>query len=151
MIVGALTSGWSADRYGRLVVLLFSNGLMTILAIGAFFSSDIVSFIVLQFCLGTARQVRSSHLVANNLSCFIKPTKAKQHSQVVYNCAYVLLMEWMSTDFRSKCAVLLHCFWILGLLVSAGLGYAIANWRYVQLVIAFANVTCILYIWYLIS
>ncbi|XP_054708104.1 organic anion transporter 3-like [Uloborus diversus] len=123
-MLGALTSGILADKYGRKYVLLLS--LLFHTSFGVF-----LHFLPLFGVFATVFSMQS-FLIAG-----------------VQCTSYLMLMENLPTKWHGKAALAIAVFQCCGQLILATLAWLIRHWRYIQLVISAPGVVVIGYFWLL--
>ena len=62
-------------------------------------------------------------------------------------CAFTLMTETFSKKYREFAGVGAQLFWASGVVLLAGLGYLLPNWRHLQLVITLSVLVSVLYLW----
>ncbi|XP_055339624.1 organic cation transporter protein-like isoform X2 [Paramacrobiotus metropolitanus] len=122
-IIGSPIFGWTSDKYGRRKTLILSNIAYSLLSIGVIFSRDIISFSVLRFCVGLARQG-------------------------MHSAFFVLMMEWIQSHRRGPWAAIAQFPFSAGVLLLALFGYLLQNWHHMQIVLAVSNFTAIGFYWF---
>ncbi|MBN3303197.1 S22AD protein, partial [Amia calva] len=124
LLVGAMVFGPLADRFGRRSVILLSFLLQFLFGVGTAFSPNIYVYIVLRFVVG----MTISGLTIN---------------------MFVLGTEWSGISKRSFCTIFSHGFFAVGLMLLAGIAYAIRDWRTLQLVLSAPVAGFAVYYWVL--
>ncbi|XP_075684793.1 solute carrier family 22 member 13-like [Rhinoderma darwinii] len=124
LLIGAIIFGPLGDRIGRRPVILISILLMFSFGLGAAFVTDFYVFIVLRCFVGIAM----SGVLINNL---------------------VLVAEWVGPSHRAYATITGHVCFAIGLMVLAGIGYAIRNWRLLQIACSAPSALLFFYIWFL--
>jgi len=62
-------------------------------------------------------------------------------------CSFVLIMEYVGTQYRSKVGFGIWYFWILSLVLLALLGYLIPNWRTLSIVTSAPGLLFFIFWW----
>uniref|UniRef100_H3AWW9 Solute carrier family 22 member 13b n=1 Tax=Latimeria chalumnae TaxID=7897 RepID=H3AWW9_LATCH len=124
LLVGALVLGPSGDRFGRRPTILLSMLINTVFGFGAAFAPNIYVYIALRFVVGAT----VSGILINTL---------------------ILGTEWLGVAQRSVATILCHCCFATGLMVLAGIAYAIRNWRLLQITGSVPMAILFFYIWVL--
>ncbi|XP_044150190.1 solute carrier family 22 member 13-like isoform X1 [Bufo gargarizans] len=124
LLIGSLFFGHLADRIGRRPVILISILMMFAFGLGAAFVTHFYIFMVLRCFVGIAM----SGVLINNL---------------------VLVAEWVGPSQRAYATITGHTCFAIGLMVLAGIGYAIRNWRLLQIACSAPSALLVFYIWFL--
>jgi sugar porter (SP) family MFS transporter len=95
-VIGALTSGRPADRFGRKPILFIIAALYVITAIGSAAAGDIASFIIFRFLGGIG--VGASSVVAPTYIAEISPAKIRGRMTALFqfNVIFGILMAYVS-------------------------------------------------------
>lgn len=107
-ILGSLISGFAADRYGRKPVVVVSQILYSITAIGITFLPSFNGILVFRFILGALGT----------------PT------------FYMMGMEVCETKWRSVVGIMMALPWAVGTMLWGGAGYFIRDWYWLQLFVS---------------
>ncbi|MEE6467387.1 hypothetical protein FKM82_007223 [Ascaphus truei] len=124
LLIGSLIFGPLGDRIGRRPVILISMLLQLSFGVGLAFVTNFFVYIALRCVVGIAM----SGILINNL---------------------VLVAEWVGSSQRARATITGHVCFAVGLMVLAGLSYAIRNWRLLQLVGSLPTALLFFYIWVL--
>ncbi|XP_056374361.1 solute carrier family 22 member 13-like isoform X2 [Hyla sarda] len=124
ILIGSLIFGPLGDRIGRRPVLLISILLMLAFGLGAAFVTEFYAFMVLRCFVGIAL----AGVMLNNL---------------------VLVAEWVGPSQRAYATITVHVCFAIGLMALAGTGYAIRNWRLLQIACSVPTALLVFYIWFL--
>ncbi|XP_069814945.1 solute carrier family 22 member 13-like [Dendropsophus ebraccatus] len=124
ILIGSLIFGSLGDRIGRRPVLLISILFMVAFGLGAAFVTEFYAFIVLRCFVG----IGTAGIMLNNLA---------------------LVAEWVGPSQRAYATITVHVCFAIGLMALAGTGYAIRNWRLLQIVCSAPTAILALYIWFL--
>ncbi|XP_043923140.1 solute carrier family 22 member 13-like [Protopterus annectens] len=122
LLVGALLFGPSADRFGRRPLVLLSVFLNVAFGVGMAFSPNFYVLTALKFGIGTT----VSGILINT---------------------YALVTEWSGVTQRACATIITHSCYAIGLMILAGVAYAIRNWRMLQLAMSLPMVILVYYIW----
>ncbi|XP_036364392.1 organic cation transporter protein-like isoform X1 [Octopus sinensis] len=106
-LIGAFVFGILADRYGRHHCFFFGLTLMIASGIINIFINSFIVFIFLYFFQGFG-QVGS------------------------YFCSYTIMIELVSTKYRSPLNFSLHIMYATGVMVLVGFAYALPSWRHLE-------------------
>ncbi|OXU19889.1 hypothetical protein TSAR_009160 [Trichomalopsis sarcophagae] len=121
-LLGGLVAGILADRIGRLPVLamcLYAQGTMAV-----------ALYVIQEYQL---------FLVFRGLQAFFV--------QGLESCTFILCMELFPAKFRTLIALVVLSMRAFGMAVLAGLSYAVADWRILQLVVSVPTAVTVFYIW----
>ncbi|XP_075172848.1 solute carrier family 22 member 13-like [Anomaloglossus baeobatrachus] len=124
ILLGSFIFGHLGDRIGRRPVILISILLMLAFGLGAAFVADFYVFMVLRCFVGIAM----AGVLINNV---------------------VLVAEWVGPSHRAYATITGHVCFAIGLMVLAGIGFAIRNWRLLQIACAAPTALLVFYIWFL--
>ncbi|KAG8573295.1 hypothetical protein GDO81_012346 [Engystomops pustulosus] len=124
ILIGSVIFGPLGDRIGRRPVILISILLMFSFGFGAAFVEDFYVFMVLRCLVGFA----TAGILINNL---------------------VLVAEWVGPSQRAYATITGHVCFAVGLMVLAGMGYALRNWRLLQIACSAPSALLVFYIWLL--
>ncbi|XP_011339732.1 solute carrier family 22 member 7 [Ooceraea biroi] len=122
VLLGALITGFLADRFGRLpvqAICLYAQGMM---AVALYIVQSYSAFLVLRGLQGA----------------FV---------QGLQNSTYILSLELFPMRSRTVIALIMQISWSIGLVLLAVLSYIIPNWRILQLAISVPTAITVLYIW----
>ncbi|XP_029444244.1 solute carrier family 22 member 13-like isoform X1 [Rhinatrema bivittatum] len=122
LLIGALIFGPLGDRIGRRPIILLSLLLQLVFGVGAAFAPHFYVYVALRCVVG----IGISGIMINNL---------------------VLVTEWVGVAQRAHATIISHIFFAIGLMVLAGLAYAIRSWRLLQLVGSLPVALVFFYIW----
>ncbi|XP_047493242.1 solute carrier family 22 member 20-like isoform X2 [Penaeus chinensis] len=106
--VSPLLGGYLADRYGRLVVVIITQAVVTVTSVGIVFLSDFTLILAVRFVMGSV-----------NLLTF-----------------FVLAMEVCEPKHRSTVGILIGLPWALGTMWWGMMAYFIRDWRWLQLAVS---------------
>ncbi|XP_063591453.1 organic cation transporter protein-like [Penaeus indicus] len=106
--VSPLLGGYLADRYGRLVVVIITQVVVTITSVGIVFLSNFTLILAVRFVMGSV-----------NLLTF-----------------FVLAMEVCEPKHRSTVGILIGLPWALGTMWWGMMAYFIRDWRWLQLAVS---------------
>uniref|UniRef100_A0A3Q3MQL6 Solute carrier family 22 member 6 n=1 Tax=Mastacembelus armatus TaxID=205130 RepID=A0A3Q3MQL6_9TELE len=123
VLVGAFVFGALSDRYGRRILLLFSNLLMAVSGTCAAFSPSFSLFCLFRFGCGMAL----SGLGLNTFS---------------------LIVEWIPTRVRTVVGTLTGYCYTVGQLILAVIAYFIRDWRWLTLAVSLPFYVFFLYSWW---
>ncbi|XP_069585888.1 solute carrier family 22 member 13-like isoform X2 [Ranitomeya imitator] len=123
LLLGSIIFGHLGDRSGRRPVILISTLLMLAFGLGAAFVAEFYVFMVLRCFVGIAM----AGILINNV---------------------VLVAEWVGPSQRAYATITGHVCFAIGLMVLAGIGYAIRNWRLLQIACAAPTALLVFYIWF---
>ncbi|XP_031781611.1 solute carrier family 22 member 13 [Nasonia vitripennis] len=121
-LLGGLVAGILADRIGRLPVLamcLYAQGTMAV-----------ALYVIQEYQL---------FLVFRGLQAFFV--------QGLESCTFILCMELFPAKFRTLIALVVLSMRAFGMAMLAGLSYAVADWRILQLVVSVPTAVTVFYIW----
>ncbi|KAK2889904.1 solute carrier family 22 member 2-like [Channa argus] len=123
-LVGSITIGYLADRFGRKITFLISNVLNGIAGILVAIAPDYVSLLVFRTLYGFG--VKGGWMAA-----------------------YVLITELVGVEFRRTVGILYQMFFSVGLLLLTLLAYFITDWRWLQVVITIPYILMLSYYWFI--
>ncbi|GAV07409.1 hypothetical protein RvY_17246 [Ramazzottius varieornatus] len=121
-VIASPISGWATDHFGRRPTLFVSYGVYTVSQIGLIFSRDYISFTLLRFTVGSARQIMNTAF-------------------------FVLMMEWIPPNKRVLWGTFSENQYNMGLLLTALIGFLLQNWIHIQIFIAVFCVTAVPLFW----
>ncbi|GAV08705.1 hypothetical protein RvY_18362 [Ramazzottius varieornatus] len=116
-------AGWAADKYGRRPTSLINYGVYAVLETALVFSRDYISFVLLRFFVGVARQMMNSAF-------------------------YVLMMEWIPPSRRGTWGAMTELKYATGVLLITLMGFVLQNWIHIQAFIAGLSLCAIPLFWY---
>ncbi|GAU93956.1 hypothetical protein RvY_05807-3 [Ramazzottius varieornatus] len=122
-VVATPLAGWAADKYGRRPTLLISYGVYAVLETALVFSRDYISFVLLRFLVGVARQAMNSAF-------------------------FVLMMEWIPPSRRGTWGAIAEVQYTTGVLLITLIAFLVQNWTHIQAFIAALSVVAIPLYWY---
>ncbi|XP_061661476.1 solute carrier family 22 member 13-like [Syngnathoides biaculeatus] len=108
LLIGAVVSGFMADRFGRRFVVLLAILLLFLFGVSAAFSPNVYVYIALNFMCGV-----SMAGIVTNIS--------------------VIGGEWCESSKFAFCTIISQSFYAIGLMLLSGLAYLIRDWRVLQL------------------
>uniref|UniRef100_A0A7M4FIB0 Solute carrier family 22 member 3 n=1 Tax=Crocodylus porosus TaxID=8502 RepID=A0A7M4FIB0_CROPO len=120
-LAGAFTLGYAADRYGRILVYLFSCLGVGVCGIVVAFAPNFSIFLIFRFLQGV----------------FGKGT---------WMTCYVIVTEMVGSDQRLV-GIVIQMFFTLGIMILPGIAYLIPTWQGIQLAITLPNFLFLLYYW----
>ncbi|KYO18672.1 hypothetical protein Y1Q_0009127 [Alligator mississippiensis] len=120
-LTGAFTLGYAADRYGRILVFLFSCLGVGVCGIVVAFAPNFSIFLIFRFLQGV----------------FGKGT---------WMTCYVIVTEMVGSDQRLV-GIVIQMFFTLGIMILPGIAYLIPTWQGIQLAITLPNFLFLLYYW----
>ncbi|KAM3928000.1 solute carrier family 22 member 13-like [Leptodactylus fuscus] len=123
-LIGSVIFGPLGDRLGRRPIILISVSMTFAFSLGAAFVTHFYVFIVLRCIVGIAM----AGILINNL---------------------VLVAEWVGPSQRARATIIGHVCFAVGLMALAGVGYAIRNWRLLQIACSAPTALLVLYFWFL--
>ncbi|XP_054004284.1 organic anion transporter 3-like [Hylaeus anthracinus] len=124
LLMGAWIAGLLSDRIGRLpvqAICLYTQGTM---AVAMYVVQNYPTFLALRGLQGV----------------FV---------QGLQNSTYILSLELFPAKARTFVALVMQIAWAIGLMLLAGLSYAIPDWRILQLAVSVPTAITVLYIWIL--
>ncbi|XP_015513351.2 organic cation transporter protein-like [Neodiprion lecontei] len=122
VVIGAWIAGVLTDRVGRLPVLAMCLYTQGTLAVALYIIQDYRAFLVVRALQGV----------------FVQGLQIS---------TYTLLLELFPVRSRTLVSMTLQFGWAIGLLLLAGLSYAVADWRVLQLATSVPTAVTVLYIW----
>lgn len=122
VVIGAWIAGVLSDRVGRLPVLAICLYTQGTLAVALYVIQDYRTFLVVRALQGVF--VQGLHI-----------------------STYTLLLELFPVRTRTLVGMASQFAWALGLALLAGLSYAVADWRILQLATSVPTAVTVLYIW----
>ncbi|KAF4098458.1 solute carrier family 22 member 6 [Onychostoma macrolepis] len=126
VLVGAVIFGGLSDRFGRRVLLLFSNLMMAVGGTCAAFSTSFTMFCIFRVCCGMAL----SGVVLNSFS---------------------LIVEWIPTRVRTVVGTGTGYCYTTGQLILAAVAYYIRDWRWLTLAVSLPFYVSFLYSWWFLE
>lgn len=124
LLVGAAVFGYSADKYGRRIIILINLAVQAVFGVAAAFAPNFYIYIALRFVVGTTI------------------------SGVIMN-VFVLGTEWTGPKQRMLAGIITDYFFGFGYILLAGVAYLIRDWRKLQLAISAPGFLFFFYIWVL--
>ncbi|WAR09240.1 LOW QUALITY PROTEIN: ORCT-like protein, partial [Mya arenaria] len=115
VLVGALFFGILSDKIGRKKTLMVSFLLVIASSIALSWANSYAMFVAMRFLVG-----------AGNSGIFMT--------------GFVIGMEMVGPSKRIWAGVVIEYFFALGLVILAGVGYLLREWRYIEMVAAFPNI-----------
>ncbi|XP_036437966.1 solute carrier family 22 member 2 [Colossoma macropomum] len=122
-LVGSISIGYVADKFGRKVSFLVSNVLNALTGILVAISPNYISLVVFRALHGFG--VKGGWMVA-----------------------YVLITELVGVEYRRVVGVLFQMFFSFGLIVLALIAYLIPNWRWLQVAFTVPYIIFLSYYWF---
>ncbi|XP_069830467.1 solute carrier family 22 member 3 isoform X2 [Dendropsophus ebraccatus] len=123
-LIGALTLGYAADRYGRKVTYLISSFGVGLCGIVVAFAPNFYVLVLFRFLQGI----------------FGKGT---------WMTCYVIVTELVGSKQRRIVGIVVQMFFTLGVMILPGIAYLIPTWRGIQLAISLPNFLFLLYYWFI--
>ncbi|XP_040285215.1 solute carrier family 22 member 3 isoform X2 [Bufo bufo] len=123
-LIGALTLGYAADRYGRKVTYLISSFGVGLCGIIVAFAPNFYILVFFRFLQGI----------------FGKGT---------WMTCYVIITELVGSKQRRIVGIVVQMFFTLGVMIIPGIAYLISTWQGIQLAISLPNFLFLLYYWYI--
>ncbi|KAM3862928.1 solute carrier family 22 member 7-like [Diretmus argenteus] len=123
VMIGAITFGALADKFGRKSALLASYTISTVFGIASAFANSYLLFAVLRFLTGVGLTGISMITV-------------------------VLTVEWVDTKHRAVAGVMGSLLWTLGNMLLAGFAYLVNDWRMLIITVTAPLVGVILTWWW---
>ncbi|XP_068087834.1 solute carrier family 22 member 3 [Hyperolius riggenbachi] len=122
-LIGALTLGYAADRYGRKVTYLLSSLGVGLSGIGAAFAPNFYVFVFFRFLQGIC-------------------------GKGTWMTCYVIVTELVGSKQRRIVGIVVQMFFTLGVMIIPGIAYLIPTWQGIQLAISLPNFIFLLYYWF---
>ncbi|KAL6486556.1 hypothetical protein MHYP_G00059480 [Metynnis hypsauchen] len=122
-LVGSISIGCVADKFGRKVSFLVSNVLNALTGILVAISPNYISLVVFRALHGFG--VKGGWMAA-----------------------YVLITELVGVEYRSVVGVLFQMFFSFGVIVLALIAYLIPNWRWLQVAFTVPYIFFVSYYWF---
>uniref|UniRef100_A0A667ZU44 Solute carrier family 22 member 3 n=2 Tax=Myripristis murdjan TaxID=586833 RepID=A0A667ZU44_9TELE len=123
-LVGTITIGYLADRFGRKITFLMANLLNGIAGILVAVVPNYISVLVFRTISGFG--VKGSWIVA-----------------------YVLITEIVGVEYRRTVGIIYQMFFSVGVIVLPLLAYFITDWRWLQVVITAPYILFLSYYWFI--
>ncbi|XP_031169707.1 solute carrier family 22 member 2-like [Sander lucioperca] len=123
-LVGSITIGYLADRFGRKISFLMSNLMNGIAGILVAVAPNYVSLLVFRTLYGFG--VKGGWM-----------------------SGYVLITEIVGVEYRRTVGVLYQMFFSVGILILPLLAYFITDWRWLQVVITVPYILFLSYYWFI--
>lgn len=123
-LIGALTLGYAADRYGRKVTYLISSFGVGLCGIIVAFAPNFYILVFFRFLQGI----------------FGKGT---------WMTCYVIVTELVGSKQRRIVGIVVQMFFTLGVMIIPGIAYVIPTWQGLQLAISLPNFLFLLYYWFI--
>ncbi|XP_029487208.1 solute carrier family 22 member 2-like [Oncorhynchus nerka] len=121
-LVGSITFGYLADRFGRKMSFLMSNLLNGVAGILVAVAPNYISMLVFRTIFGFA--VKGGWM-----------------------SVYVLITELVGVEYRRMVGVLLQMFFSVGILILTLIAYLITDWRWLQVTFAVPYFIFLTYFW----
>nr|XP_020664711.1 solute carrier family 22 member 3 isoform X1 [Pogona vitticeps] len=121
-LVGGFTLGYAADRYGRIIIYLFSAFGAGLCGLIVAFAPNIVVFSIFRFLQGV----------------FGKGT---------WMTSFVIVTEIVGSDERRIVGIVIQVFFTIGVIILPGIAYLIPTWQWIQLATTLPNFFFLLYYW----
>ncbi|XP_014672085.1 PREDICTED: organic cation transporter protein-like [Priapulus caudatus] len=122
VMFGGVVFGALADAFGRKPVMLGCLYAQMFVCLAIYFSQGYVMFVALRFVLGFLLQGLQS-------------------------TSFILIMEMFMPEHRTIVGTIVECFWALGNMWLAFLGFLFRDWHYIQLAVTLPSILAIGYIW----
>ncbi|KAG9493618.1 hypothetical protein GDO78_001483 [Eleutherodactylus coqui] len=123
-LIGALTLGYAADRYGRKGTYLVSSFGVGLCGIIVAFAPNFYVMVFFRFLQGI----------------FGKGT---------WMTCYVIITELVGSKQRRIVGIVVQMFFTLGVMIIPGIAYLIPTWQGIQLAISLPNFLFLLYYWFI--
>ncbi|XP_075059372.1 solute carrier family 22 member 3 [Mixophyes fleayi] len=123
-LIGALTLGYAADRYGRKVTYLISSFGVGLCGVVVAFAPNFYVLVFFRFLQGI----------------FGKGT---------WMTCYVIVTELVGSKQRRIVGIVVQMFFTLGVMLIPGIAYLIPTWQGIQLAISLPNFLFLLYYWFI--
>ncbi|XP_075858930.1 solute carrier family 22 member 1 isoform X2 [Microcebus murinus] len=120
--LGSLTVGYMADRFGRKLCLLATVLVNAVAGVLMALVPGYVSVLLFRLLQGLV-------------------------SKGSWMAGYTLITEFVGLDYRRTVAILYQAFFTVGLVLLAGLAYAIPHWRWLQLAVSLPTFLFLLNYW----
>ncbi|XP_026137695.1 solute carrier family 22 member 2-like [Carassius auratus] len=123
-LVGSITIGYLADKYGRIKSFLMTNFFIGVAGILVATSPNYIALLVFRVLFGFG--VKGGWMVG-----------------------YVLTTELVGVEYRRMVGVTYQMFFSLGILILPLLAYFIPNWRWLQVVFTIPYICFLSYYWFI--
>ncbi|XP_076976888.1 solute carrier family 22 member 1 [Tamandua tetradactyla] len=120
--LGSLGVGYVADRFGRKLCLLVTTLISAVSGVLMAFAPNYPSMLFFRLVQGLV-------------------TKGS------WTSGYTLITEFVGSGYRRTVAILYQMAFAVGLVLLAGVAYAIPHWRWLQLAVSLPTLLCVLYYW----
>ncbi|XP_028628581.1 solute carrier family 22 member 1 [Grammomys surdaster] len=121
--LGSLVVGYIADRFGRKLCLLATTLVTSLSGVLTAVAPDYTSMLLFRLLQGMV-------------------------SKGSWVSGYTLITEFVGSSYRRTTAILYQMAFTVGLVVLAGVAYAIPNWRWLQLAVSLPTFFFLLYYWF---
>ncbi|XP_055339715.1 solute carrier family 22 member 15-like [Paramacrobiotus metropolitanus] len=122
-IAASPVCGFIADKYGRRPTVLVCNLMFTLFAVSMAFSYYYPIFVILSFFLGLFKQG-------------------------IQATSVILMIEWIQPKRRAIWSAIAQFPFSFAVIIFAGTGYFLRNWRYIQIVVGLSNFTALAFYWF---
>ncbi|KAI4887673.1 hypothetical protein NFI96_014870, partial [Prochilodus magdalenae] len=156
-LVGSISIGYLADKFGRRVSFLVSNLLNAVTGILVAISPNYISLVVFRALHGFGVKggwmagymlCMSNKQVQNLKHLFPDGTKERRFFSTNRDNAYVLT-ELVGVEYRRVVGVLFQMVFSCGLIVLALIAYLIPDWRWLQVAITVPYIIFLSYYWFI--